>query len=345
MACRFMDGFDYYSTTDITRKWSSKGNNATIVSTPIRNGTGALSLDGSSTQGFVTINLDNQASWVIGFGFRFDAFNTTNTFINIKDDAVVQCSIALHTDGTLEVFRGTASAVTDGRSTLTLNADRWYYIEWKFTISDSIAADSCIVNVDEVEYINVASGQDIKSSANATSNTFALKANNTGPFHFFDDVYIFDTSGSDNVDFAGDSKVLPHYADGNGATSNFTGSDADSTDNYLHVDETDTDDDITYVESSGVGDIDLYTFDNFVDTPNTIHAIQINMVTKKDDAGSRTIRSIVRPVSTDIEGDTKSPSDGSYSNEMQIYDLNPEVTGVWTETTFNATEFGIKIQA
>ena len=350
MTCRLIDGFDYYSTGDITGKWTTKGldANVSITAATVRNGTGALRIVSHASQGICSVSFDDQASWIIGFGFYTDAIHggSVDRILHLIDNGAAQLTLRINIDSTLEVLRSSSTAVAGGKSTLTINAETWYYIELKCTIANSIASDSCIVNVNDVEYINVDAAEDLQATANATADSIALMGRiASGPTHYFDDVYIFDGTGSDNVDFAGDSKVLAHYPDGTGTINDFTGSDADSIDNHLLVDEVLTDDDTSYVESSGVADIDLYTFDDFAVPPNTIHAVQINMVTKKDDAGARTIRSIIRPISTNIEGDSKSPSDGSYSNEIQIYDLNPEITGVWTEAAFNATEFGIKIQS
>ncbi len=343
MTCRFMDGFDYYSTGDLIRKWTSLSSTPTIQSGTVR--TGANALQTNSTR-MVNLTLDSQASWVFGFGFRITDLTVAHNIIEVKDSSTVQCSLNLATDGTLEVFRGTATVVTGGAGTFVLNPNTWYYIEFKVTIADSIGANTCEVQINGANDITVTTGQDLKASGNATADNFRFGTSGVGGgTAFFDDLYIFDGTGSDNNDFAGDSKIVTQYPNGEGNVNDFTGSDADSTDNHLHVDETDTDDDTSYNESSTVDHIDLYTYDDLAVTPETIHAVQMNMVVKKDDAGSRTIRAITRPTSTNFEGPIKSPSNGSYLNFIQILNVNPQTSAAWTESTFNATEFGITIEA
>ena len=353
MVCRFMDSFDYYSTAQMSRKWRLHGSTSFTEITSVTVRTGGNSYEGGFAFGFLDRTFDNQATWIIGFAYYPFTFNTggSTALVQIRDEATTHCTLRVNSNGLLEVFRSTAVAVTDGRATsLPLHYRTWNYIEWKVTIADSIAADSCKVRVNEVEVINVAAGQDLQSTANAAANVIRINGNTSQQTGFIDDLYIFDgTEGGGteptNDDFAGDVKVAAHFPDGNGATSDFLGSDGNSVDNHLLVDENPADDDSTYTESSTPGEIDLYTFDDLATTPNSIKAIQINSITKKSDAGSRTIRSVTRPVSTNFLGASKSPSVASYINEIEILNEDPETGLAWTEAGFNATEFGIEIEA
>ena len=341
MVCRFVDSFDYYSTSEIFRKWTNLQLAITSIDTVNqRTGTGALRMAG--TQSFVSLTIDDQASWVVGFAFRTSGFNDQAFFIFV-DDVVSQCVLRMNNDGTLEVLRG-ASSVSGGVSTATLTLNTYVYIEMKVTISNSIAADSCIVRVDGDDVINVDAGEDLQVSANATSDRFRLSNQVNSIEVLFDDLYIFDQTGSENNDFIGDAFVAAQFPDGNGTTNDFNGSDGNSVDNYLLVDENPTDDDVTYTESSTPGDIDLYTFDNITGSAN-IKAIQINNVTRKSDTGGRTMRSVTRPASTNFFGTSRAPSAASYFNEREILDQNPETSADWTKQNFNATEFGIEIEA
>lgn len=89
----------------------------------------------------------------------------------------------------------------------------------------------------------------------------------------------------------------------------------------------------------------MYAFDDFADTPVDIKAIQINSVSRKDDSGTKTVRAVTRPASTNFLGASKSPQDGVYTNEIEILNENPETEAAWTESGFNATEFGIEIES
>lgn len=354
MVCRLIDGFDYYNTADITRKWTDMSiNGPSIVgAASAKNGAGAIEMD--STGVFISRTFDNQVTWIVGFAFHPVLSFSGQIIVRFMDVENTQCSLIINSDGTLEVVRGTSTTVTDGQSVAVLTIDTYQHVEMKVTISNSIAADSCIVRLNETEIINVATGQDLQTTTNSTANRilfsgFAPASKNVR----FDDLYIFDgTDGPDtepvNNDFAGNNKVLTHWPDGNGSTNDFVGSDGNSVNNYLLVQEVLTDDDTTYVESTTPGEIDLYEVENLKETALSIEAIQVNIVIRKDEAGISLMRSLTRPLTTNFAGATVYPSFGedpadSYVNEFDVYDKDPETDLAWTESGFNATEFGVEI--
>lgn len=346
MALRFIDSFDHYTTDDdITRKWSNTGivSSMSIVSSPVRTGIGALFF--AFTSGFVEKTIDSQQDWIVGVAFQVKSTLPTTDIpiIEFYDSGTVQVRLVIGGSGILKIQRGTTN-LTDGESILNITPNTWYYIEFKAQISDSIDADSCIVRVNGVEWINVATSQDTKVTANATSDVIRFPASETGRSFYYDDLYICDDSGSKNNDFLGDVKVVALFPDGNGNSSDFDGSDGNQVDNFEMVDEVTPDDDTTYIESSTVGHIDLHTFDDLPETPDTIFGVQLNTLVKKDDAGTRTIRAVARPTSVDKFGTGKSPSNGSYRGEQEIWEDDPQATAAWTESTLNATEFGIEIE-
>jgi len=344
-----MDGFDYYATAELARKWTNVGGaQATVQGSVVRTGDAALRMQLSSS-GVIDKTIDAQATWIFGAGIRVSALPSNNTATVIaqwRDSGTVQCGLILNSNGTLRVVRSTSTDVTDGTSSFVLSADTWLYIEWKVTIANSIGAGTCEVRVNGTTIITVATGQDLQATGNSTADELRIVNVLSGAaFMYVDDLYLFDGTGSENIDFAGDSKIVSLRPDGNGATSNFTGSDADSVDNHLHVDETTVDDDTSFVESNTVAHIDLYTFGDLPESPTAIHAVGVNSQLKKTDAGSRTMRNVTRPVATNFFGSSLSPSNGSYENFAEIYDLNPETSAAWTEALLNASEFGVNIEA
>ena len=353
MVCRFIDGTDYYNASDYTRKYTTEFSAGTLLTSTLqRTGAGAIQFSGAFAE--LTKTLDDQASWIVGCAFKSIDFFSGLPLIKFIDNATVQCALLINGDGTLEIVRGdSATAVANGKATSALHANRFVFVEVKVTISNSIAASSCIVRINERVVITVDAGEDLQISTNATANKIFFSGNASTVGTIVDDLYIFDGNagpGTDpiNDDFAGDVKVATHWPDGNGATSQFTGSDADSVNNYLHLDEALTDDNSTYVESITPGQIDLHTFDDLATTPDDIKAVQINHVVMKTEAGSRTMRSVIRPVSTNRFGSSLglsySEDTDAYINEFEVYDRDPETDAAWTESGFNATEFGIEIE-
>lgn len=342
MALRFIDSFDHYNTSQINRKWSDVSGNTSISSSNPRTGASHLRLLFSSA---VTKTFDDRATWIVGFALNKEIGGMTNSVIlQFRDSNTTQCSLRLNGDLKLEVLRGAFTSVTDGISSLSLSAGIYYYIEMKVTIANSIGAGTCEVRVNGATWITVATGQDLQSSANATAGAIRWTGLGVVVDLDIDDLYICDDSGSINNDFLGDQKIEVLLPDGNGTTSDFTGHDANQIDNYLNVDENPADDDTSWNENNTVGEIDLYTFGNISGTPSAIQGVQVNQVVKKDDAGSRTIRAVARPTSTNFFGDPKSPSTGSYTDETHIWEQNPQTDLDWTQSNLDATQFGIEIE-
>jgi len=139
------------------------------------------------------------------------------------------------------------------------------------------------------------------------------------------------------------------YPTGNGNYSEFDGSDGNSTDNYLLVDEPNADDDTTYVEFSTVSERDSYSFCNLGETVSGegVLAVQLlNKVKKEGGTEARTAKSFVRISSTDYDSATEHTLvDGTYTTEADLLVESPATTAQWTESEANALEAGIKVES
>jgi hypothetical protein len=158
----------------------------------------------------------------------------------------------------------------------------------------------------------------------------------------YDDIYICDLSGSANNDFLGDIKVAALFPNGNGNSSQLDGSDGNTTDNYLLVDEAAPDGDTTYVESADIGDKDTYAFEN-LGNAGSVKGVQIVPRVRKTDAGERSIVSVARLSATEEDGPEKALS----TSYVYLPDIREEKPGGgdWTVTDVNNAEFGVKVSA
>lgn len=339
---RFVDSFDHLATADITTKWTALGNSPTITANG-RRSTSALTCATSSDR--VSKTLDAQATWIVGVAVKFTgAIASAGYLIYLGDAGANQCGVFMNTDGTLSFRRGTTNVAT---SATALSADTFYFVEFKVTINNS---GSYEIRVNGANVLS-GSGVDTQQTANATANQVLLNGLATGGSNgfdatavYFDDLYICDSSGSTNNDFLGDIRVDAYLPNGNGNSSQMVGSDSNSTDNYLLVDDATQDGDSTYVQSSTAGEKDTYAFANMSHTPSSIYGVQVNMIAKKDDAGARSIASVVRSDGADTDGTTQALST-SYADYMQIVEQDPDTSAAWTKTGFNAAEFGHKVAA
>jgi hypothetical protein len=130
--------------------------------------------------------------------------------------------------------------------------------------------------------------------------------------------------------------------DGNGNYSAWVGSDADSTDNYLHVDEDPHDSDTSYVETDTATNRDSYTMDNYtLPTGFSVAAVIPMAIAKKVDAGGAVnIQLFTRESATDADSATKTlGTDYQLHNDRQT--TKPS-GGNWDQTSINAVEVGVE---
>lgn len=346
MSVQYIDGFEDYATADITAgNWNSKTASPVISAGNGRNG---ASLRTTATVEVVK-TLDSQATWIVGFAFRFTSPPPTALSISkLYDAGVGQVYLMLNVDGTLSLTRA-GTAVTGGTSTSALSANTWYYIEYKVTIADSIGAGTAKVNVNGITWVTVTTGQDLKATANATANQVSIGTNTSTTSAGncdFDDLYILDGNAGavagDN-DFLGDVRVDSLFPTGTGNADVWVTDDA-SADNWEHTNDA-APDTATYVFSTTPGDIDTYEMGNIATTASKVWAVQTGLVVRKMDAGSRSIAPVLRGADGDKVGTTHSIGD-SYFNYTQVYEQNPLTSPAdWTETTVNSIEHGIKLIA
>jgi hypothetical protein len=344
MSLRFCDSFDHYVTADLIEKWSSSTNSPAISSGNGRRSTSSARLPyNSATTATLTKTLDAQATWIVGFAFKVDLLPTVNAqqLVALLDAGTLQTDVRLNLDGTLSVTR---NATVLGTSSYALSIGVVYYIEFKCLISD--ASGTYEVRVDGSNKVS-GSSADTKNTANATANQIRIGSTvNSNPTKNvdFDDLYICDGAGSTNNNFLGDCRVDAYLPSGNGNSSVLVGSDGNSTDNYLLVDETAPNADTDYVQSSTSGDLDDYAFADMTHTPTSIFGIQVLVNAKKDDAGSRSVATLTRSGSTNYAGATQALGT-SYTYYSDIRETDPDTAVAWTKAGFNAASHGVKVAA
>jgi hypothetical protein len=340
MALRFIDGFDHYNSAILraSTKWNCFGV-PTISATGGRRSSGALYCDGNMG---VSKTLDNQQTWIVGFAYYCTAYGASNaTLVSFYDSATTQCGLYINAVGNLKFYRGDKFGTALGTSANTIQLNTWNYIECKVKIANSGGTVEVRVNGSSTGWLSL-SGLDTCSNANEYANIIRLSYPDYDSTKYYDDVYIADITGASNNDFLGDVRVDAYYPTGNGTYSQFVGSDSDSTDNYLHLDETSPDNDATYVQSATVGHKDTYAFGDMTHTPSAIFGVQIVPDVKKDDDGARTGRTCLISGATESPGTAQAIST-SYVMWPEIYNTDPNTSAAWTKANFNAIEAGYEI--
>jgi hypothetical protein len=216
-----------------------------------------------------------------------------------------------------------------GTGITPISADTWHFIELRYRLNNSISANDSSYSVNGISRFSVQS-----ASTGTTS-------------HYFDSLVIYDATGSRwNADtFEGQHRFQFLSPTGNGATNDFVGSDADSTDNYLHVDDNPHDGNTSYTEASGIGDIDLYEHLDISGTPPAILAVQSYNVLQKTDGGAKTARLVCNSSGINYFGSGITAANGQYIDNWYIWENDPNTGAQWTQSNLDAAQFGIEVES
>lgn len=337
MALIFCDSFDHYSTT--SQKYDQVTSpEATINSTAGRFGNGLFSDTGRNQGQFVIKAFSTTyTTLIVGFNFQAaTALNSAGIFLGFLESGTVHVDLRNDAGGHLQLTRN-GTVLGTGATSLSTGVN--YYIEVKVTISDTVGVAE--IKINGVAELTLSS-QDTRNGGSGVINQLKLGNFANYVVKYFDDLYVCDTSGSTNNTYLGDVRIESLFPNGNGNYSQFTGSDGNSVDNYLLVDETTPNEDTDYVEDSNVNDIDTYAYTDVTPTTGSVYGVQILPRARKTDAGSRSIRTVARLSGTDAVDSSDIALSTSYVYLPVIRETKPG-GGSWTLTDVNNSEFGTKL--
>lgn len=335
---QFIDGFDHYTASHMVRKYNSQTMSPAIRTGRVSGNCLGISSIGNTIKSFST----SSQAWRVGFALKLDS-QTGSTFamMHLRDGATVQCDLSwIATTRKLQFSRN--GTLLGSPSTTGLSTGTWYYIEFYISIKDSISSGNAQLYINGVQEINLAAATDTKNHSTTSADTFVI--NGAGFWDFnIDDLVISSMDDTTTPTFLGDQRVVTLWPDGNGTYSEFDGSDGNSTNNYLLLDETQNDDS-DYVTSETVGERDSYTFGNPAQTPTSVKAVQLTTSIRKDDAGARVGRVFHRIGGSNYEsGDLTLSTSFEFKTHMR--ETNPATSSAWTASEVNALESGVKVES
>lgn len=340
MTLRFCESWDHYTTVaDATEKWTAY--DVSEVGQTIATGRHGSNgwTTGSGGRGLV-MGFPALATWVCGVALNMGGAGGGQAVFQLREGGTEHISVCINADLSISVRRGnTGGTVLGSSSAGVIPASGFCFIEAKVTIHDTTGSYEIRVNG-----ANVVSGTNVDTRNGLTGVVTAIALVFPRSNAIFDDFYICDTTGSIANDFLGDIRVDYYAPNGNGNSSQLLGSDGNSTDNYLLVDEVAPNDDTDYVESATVGQKDTYSFPNMAHTPSNIYGMQILVNAKKSDAGLRSICTVIRSGGADTDGATQALST-SYKYYREIHEADPNTSAAWTQSGVNSAEVGEKVAA
>lgn len=328
----FMDGFDFYNdNTEASKRWTDAWDAKFVTG---RFGSGqALYWEAND---YLYKILPETQEFVFGMGFQTDGISGNKAIIGFRDAGTDQVTVYVDTDGSIKVYRGQGATLLGTSATGLITDNVWYHIEGKFKIDNSTGTFE--IKVGGVSVLSD-TGVDTQNTANAYMNRIHFgyaSAEN----RYIDDLYILDTTGTENNDFLGDCRIETIRPEGVGNSTDFTPSTGA---NWENVDDTFPDDDSTYNYHApqGLPGTDLFAMEDLTTISGEIFAIQPVMYTRKDDAGSVNLSSVIRTGGADYVGSGISLPD-AYVFHTDILELNPDGDVDWTVTTVNAVEGGYR---
>jgi hypothetical protein len=211
-----------------------------------------------------TISFTAAAEYYFRAGIRMANQGTTR-YLQWRKGTTNLGGVAFTVDGKVSMYVGTTLTDTSVWNSFQLNT--WYLLEVYVKIADS-PNGRVIIKLDGVTMVDFTG--DSKPGADTTMDNIFIQFVGTTGYCYFDDLGINNTSGGSDDSWCGDGKIVCLTPDGNGTYSQFIGSDGNSVDNYLLVDETPPDDDTSYVETTVSGDKDSYEMSDYTGVGRSI---------------------------------------------------------------------------
>jgi len=352
----YLDSFDHYVTADVLEKWTTgaaggTGSTITIQPTSGRRGSGGWrwvtgTLPSSAVGGFLRRTVTPaDATAILGFAFRASGVPGAAGYgiAWIDHSGSPQVTVRLNQDLTISVVRGGPAGTTLGTTSAVLTVDTYAYLELKVMIANTGGTVTLRVNgatvLGPVTGDTQATGSAVWTGAaighpSGVSNATTTTSRNVD----FDDVYVGDGSGAAPWNtFLGDCRVDARVPTAPGATTGWTPSAGA---NWQCVDEAAPNDDTDYTTAAAVSLTDTFAAAAAAPVAGaTIYGVQHCLSVRKTDAGVCTIAPVIRHSGTDYPGAAISPGT-AYAYGLQIAATNPGTAAAWTESDFNAAEFG-----
>jgi hypothetical protein len=307
----------------------------------------AIELEGNASGGGQRpkLQLSVPSLSAIGLGFAFLGANGGNfdgdPWLQFREGSTVHLQLQADASGHLQIARGDGTVL--GTTTQVFNLLVWNHLGFEIVVSDTVGVarlwvnGAAVLDLTGIDTRNGGTGvvDNIYANCSVNSNSSKLR---------FDDYYL--TNGS----YLGDCTVSTLRPNGNGATNQWIGSDANSVDNYLLVDDVATTTD--YVESLTPGHQDLYAMTDLAAPPAgtlEVLAVQVEALAWKADAGAITdtlglVRASTGTVTSFELADAAVLSQTAQWFRSPIYELDPDGVA-WTKAEVDALQVGYEIGA
>lgn len=158
----------------------------------------------------------------------------------------------------------------------------------------------------------------------------------------WDDLYVTDTAGSQNVGFLGNVRVQALLPDGDSGVQEFSvepGSNANwESASNVAIDNTE------YVYSGVTNAQDKYTL-SALDNAPIILGVQVSGAYRQDDATQRSVATVIDSNGTESEGGEYFTPQSNFTFKVDIWETDPDTTVAWLYTAVNGLIVGPKVKS
>jgi hypothetical protein len=338
--------FDLYGLDEPSlylRGYSASGNNPLLINTVSRTGTHSLRMSSSGgVFSFITYALPGTARTTCGQGCGFQVTSSPNAtspsgtpglfFGDASSISAIRCIIGQN--NTLCVYQGATLRGTSSVNVFTFGA--WFWLEAKVIIGAG-ATSSVEIRVNGASVLLVTG---LTIASNITRCSFGTAGSNSGwGLMYVDDWVIWDTAGSVNNDWLGDTFVIVSDPESDATANDWVASTG--TTKWPLVDER-TPSDTDFITGNAVNDTQELEMAS-VSLPSTGGIIGVASQARafKSDAGSSTITIGVASASSN-----NSSAGINLGTGAQVFshlaEVNPDGGIGWTVSTAQAARFRVR---
>lgn len=343
MALLVCEGFETYGDAEYYlehSQWVATTSDFTLSTEKPRTGTYSLRKERGFVNDGETILDCNPGSFTMGVGFavlytHLPEHDNDAVLVDYRDSSNgVNTSIVLQSDGRIAAISGDVNGtfIADSNA-VPMRAGRYHYVE---CMVFSGVSGTITVRVDGVEVL-ATSGNTYVTGNNSVRLGFCGHANKSRSTQvrdevvFYDDIVVFDDTGSDNNTFIGDVRVETLKPNADTATADWT---AISGSGYENIDDA-TIDATTFLYSGSASDTSEFDIGNLSVSSGTIPGIMVSNVVYYDDSGTRTFQAAVKSSGSTSSGSTHTLS-GYYQHYYDVFENDPNSGVAFTVSDINS---------
>jgi len=341
MALRWSEGFESHSNTaQWDRKYATRSGAFAIQA-------GRVFGNGGSLQApvWITPSRGLADTWGIAFGVNFLAqvVLATPQGIYLEKATTEQVHLEfVNSAGSFEV-RLMRGATQLGITSQAFAYGAWHHFELKVTIHPSTGSYELRHNE-----VNVLSGSGVNTANAGTSQAdiFALRFTTTNTNARFDDIWVWDGTGSLNNDFGGDAIIEEFHPNGAGNSTQWTPSAGSNFDNVDDSGGSAPDDAGAggFNGSDTNGQKDLYALSDLVQIQGNILGVFLETQMAMAASGSRQVKTKYRDDGgSEADGATHSVAATVYDTFIDTFDQNPATATPWDVADINGGQFGVEV--